>query len=94
MLAVVTEITVKLLPRPQLARAVLASFDDIVKAGDAVAAIIAEGIIPAGMEMMDRKTTAAVEPTARAKRPIGLKPPRNWKDPPSWRPCKARRSSR
>ncbi|MEY4215083.1 MAG: hypothetical protein RL458_3309, partial [Pseudomonadota bacterium] len=55
MLAVVTEITVKLLPKPQLARAVLASFDDIVKAGDAVAAIIAEGIIPAGMEMMDRK---------------------------------------
>ena len=66
MLAVVTEITVKLLPRPQLARAVLASFDDIVKAGDAVAAIIAEGIIPAGMEMMDRKTTAAVEPFVRA----------------------------
>jgi glycolate oxidase len=66
MLAVVTEITVKLLPRPQLARAVLASFDDIVKAGDAVAAIIAGGIIPAGMEMMDRKTTAAVEPFVRA----------------------------
>jgi glycolate oxidase len=66
MLAVVTEITVKLLPRPVLARAVLASFDDIVKAGDAVAAIIAEGIIPAGMEMMDRKTTAAVEPFVRA----------------------------
>ncbi|MEN9761980.1 MAG: hypothetical protein RI906_1806 [Pseudomonadota bacterium] len=66
MLAVVTEVTVKLLPRPILARAVLASFDDIVKAGDAVAAIIAEGIIPAGMEMMDRKTTEAVEPFVKA----------------------------
>ncbi len=66
MLAVVTEVTVKLLPRPQLARAALASFDDIIKAGDAVAAIIAEGIIPAGMEMMDRKTTRAVEPFVKA----------------------------
>jgi glycolate oxidase len=66
MLAVVTEITVRLLPRPQLARAVLVSFDDVVKAGDAVAAIIAAGIIPAGMEMMDQKTTRAVEPFVRA----------------------------
>jgi glycolate oxidase len=66
MLAVVTEITVRLLPRPQLARAVLVSFDDVVKAGDAVAAIIAAGLIPAGMEMMDQKTTRAVEPFVKA----------------------------
>ena len=44
----------------------MASFDDVVKAGDAVAAIIAAGIIPAGLEMMDRKATAAVEPFVHA----------------------------
>ena len=61
MLAVTTEVTVKLCPRPQLARCIMASFDDIRKAGDAVAAIIAAGIIPAGLEMMDKPMTAAVE---------------------------------
>src|SRR5712672_1061779 len=66
LLLVVTEITVKLIPRPQLAQLVMASFDDVVKAGDAVAAIIAAGIIPAGLEMMDRKATAAVEPFVKA----------------------------
>jgi glycolate oxidase len=62
LLMLVTEITVRLIPRPQLAQLVMASFDDVAKAGDAVAAIIAAGIIPAGLEMMDRKATAAVEP--------------------------------
>ena len=66
MLVVVTEATVKLVPKPQLARVVMASFDDVVKAGDAVAAIIAAGIIPAGLEMMDRKATEAVEPFVKA----------------------------
>jgi glycolate oxidase len=61
MLAVVTEVTVRLIPKPQLARCIMASFDDIRKAGDAVAAIIAAGIIPAGLEMMDKPMTAAVE---------------------------------
>jgi glycolate oxidase len=61
MLAVVTEVTVKLIPKPQLARCIMASFDDIRKAGDAVAAVIAAGIIPAGLEMMDKPMTAAVE---------------------------------
>ncbi len=61
MLAVTTEVTVKLVPKPQLARCIMASFDDIRKAGDAVAAIIAAGIIPAGLEMMDKPMTAAVE---------------------------------
>ncbi|MCB1955792.1 MAG: FAD-binding protein [Rhodocyclaceae bacterium] len=61
MLAVNTEITVRLTPKPQLARCVLASFDDVAKAGDAVAAVIAAGIIPAGLEMMDQPATAAVE---------------------------------
>jgi glycolate oxidase len=66
LLLVVTEVTVKLVPRPQLAQLVMASFDDVMKAGDAVAAIIAAGIIPAGLEMMDRKATAAVEPFVKA----------------------------
>lgn len=61
MLAVVTEVTVKLVPKPKLARCLMASFDDVRKAGDAVAAIIAAGIIPAGLEMMDKPMTAAVE---------------------------------
>ena len=61
MLAVMLEVTVKLVPKPLLARCIMASFDDIRKAGDAVAAIIAAGIIPAGLEMMDKPMTAAVE---------------------------------
>ena len=61
MLAVTTEVTVKLVPKPQLARCIMASFDDIRQAGDAVAAVIAAGIIPAGLEMMDKPMTAAVE---------------------------------
>ena len=61
MLAVTTEVTVRLIPKPQLARCIMASFDDIRKAGDAVAAVIAAGIIPAGLEMMDKPMTAAVE---------------------------------
>ena len=61
MLAVVTEVTVKLVPKPLLARCIMASFDDVRKAGDAVAQVIAAGIIPAGLEMMDKPMTAAVE---------------------------------
>jgi glycolate oxidase len=61
MLAVITEVVVKLTPKPQLARCIMASFDDVRKAGDAVAAIIAAGIIPAGLEMLDKPMTAAVE---------------------------------
>jgi glycolate oxidase len=61
MLAVALEVTVKLVPKPQLARCIMASFDDVRKAGDAVASVIAAGIIPAGLEMMDKPMTAAVE---------------------------------
>ena len=61
MLCVITEVTVKLVPKPQLARCIVASFDDIRQAGEAVAAVIAAGIIPAGLEMMDKPMTAAVE---------------------------------
>ena len=61
MLAVTTEVTVKLIPKPMLARCIMASFDDVRKAGEAVAQVIAQGIIPAGLEMMDKPMTAAVE---------------------------------
>jgi len=61
MLMVMTEVTVKLLPKAQSARVIMASFADVEKAGDAVAKIIAAGIIPAGLEMMDKPATRAVE---------------------------------
>ena len=61
MLGVVLEATVKLTPKPQMARVLMASFSDVAQAGTAVASIIAAGIIPAGLEMMDRAATAAVE---------------------------------
>ncbi len=61
MLAVTLEATVKLIPKPQLARCIMASFDDVEAAGNAVAAIIGAGIIPAGLELMDKRMTAAVE---------------------------------
>ena len=66
MLAVITEVTVKLIPRPLLARCIMASFDDIETAGAAVADVIARGIIPAGLEMMDKAMTAAVEAFVQA----------------------------
>ena len=61
MLAVATEITVKLLPKPESARVILASFDDVEKAGNAVADVIAAGVVPSGLEMMDRPAARAVE---------------------------------
>ena len=70
MLAVVTEITVKLTPKPQFAQCVLAAFDDVIKAGEAVAGVIAAGIIPAGLEMMDQPATAAVEAFVHAGYPL------------------------
>jgi glycolate oxidase len=66
LLLIITEVLLKLVPRPELAQVVMASFDDVGKAGEAVAAIIAAGIIPSGLEMMDRKATAAVEPFVKA----------------------------
>ncbi|AYH42361.1 FAD-linked oxidase C-terminal domain-containing protein [Azoarcus sp. DN11] len=73
MLAVVTEVTVRLTPKPQLAQCVLAAFDDVIKAGEAVAEIIAAGIIPAGLEMMDQPATAAVEQFVHAGYPLDAK---------------------
>ena len=61
MLAVVTEVTVRLRPKPPCAQVILASFDDVGRAADAVAAIIKAGIIPAALEMMDQGAAIAIE---------------------------------
>lgn len=66
MLGIVTEVTVKLVPKPASARVIMASFGDVVTGGNAVAAVIAAGIIPAGLEMMDRTSARMVEPFVRA----------------------------
>jgi len=69
MLGVTTEVTVKLLPKPQLARAALAAFDDVDKASNAVGKIIGAGIIPAGLEMMDKPAMVAAEDYVHANYP-------------------------
>lgn len=70
MLGVITEITVKLLPRPQVAKVLLAAFDSVEKAGRAVADIIAAGIIPGGLEMMDNLAIRAAEDFIHAGYPM------------------------
>ncbi|MGB0867210.1 MAG: FAD-binding protein, partial [Granulosicoccaceae bacterium] len=69
LLAVVVEVTVKLLPSPPVAKVLLAAFDDVQKAGDTVAAIIGAGIIPAGLEMMDSAAIVAAEAFAKCGYP-------------------------
>ena len=66
MLGVVTEVTVKLIPKPACAQVVMASFASVEAAGNAVTQVIAAGMIPAGLEMMDRRATHMVEPFVRA----------------------------
>ncbi|HWA47492.1 MAG TPA: FAD-linked oxidase C-terminal domain-containing protein [Dongiaceae bacterium] len=70
LLGVVTEVTVRLLRRPPTAKALLAGFASNEAGGEAVAAIIAAGIIPAGMEMMDKPAIAAVEDFVHAGYPL------------------------
>lgn len=69
MLAVIVEITVRLLPQPERAQVLLAAFDSIEKAGVAVGQIIAAGIIPAGLEMMDKLAIRAAEDYVHAGYP-------------------------
>ena len=69
LLGVVTEVTVRLLPRPEVARVVMAGFDSVAAAGDAVGEIIAAGVIPAGLEMMDSLAIRAAEDFAAAGYP-------------------------
>jgi glycolate oxidase len=61
LLAITLEVTVKLLPKPEMAQVIMASFPDVEKAGEAVANVIGAGIVPAGLEMMDKLATSAVE---------------------------------
>ena len=70
LLGVVTEVTVKLLAKPELAQIALIAFDSVEKAGEAVNDIISAGIVPAGLEMMDKQATAAVEQFAKAGYPL------------------------
>jgi glycolate oxidase len=70
MLAVIVEVTVRLLPRPEYAKVVLAAFDDVGRAGAAVAGIIAAGIVPAGLEMMDNPAIRAAEAFVHAGYPV------------------------
>ncbi|MBT7409616.1 MAG: FAD-binding protein [Methylococcales bacterium] len=72
MLGVIVEVTVKLLAKPAIAKVILASFDDVVKAGAAVGNIIAAGIIPAGLEMMDKLAIKAAEDFVHAGYPCDV----------------------
>ena len=69
MLGIVVEVLVKLLPKPERAQVLLAAFDDVEKAADSVGEIIAEGIIPAGLEMMDALAIQAAEDFVHAGYP-------------------------
>jgi glycolate oxidase len=69
LLGVITEVTVRILQKPETARAVLIGFPSNESAGDCVAAIIAAGIIPGGMEMMDKPAIHAVEDFVHAGYP-------------------------
>jgi len=71
LLAVTLEVTARLLPRPQTAQVVMASFPDVESAGAAVAGVIGAGIVPAGLEMMDRLATSAVEDFVHAGYDLG-----------------------
>jgi glycolate oxidase len=72
LLGIVTEVTVRLLRKPEAARAILLGFPTVEAAGQAVADIIAAGIIPAGMEMMDRPAISAAEAFAHAGYPLNV----------------------
>ena len=70
LLGVITEVTVRLLPKPETQRAALIGFPSNRRAADAVAAIIAAGIIPAGMEMMDKPAIKVTEDFVHAGYPL------------------------
>jgi len=70
MLGIIVEVTVKLLPIPETAKVLMGVFDSVERAGDAVAAIIAQGIIPAGIEMMDNPAIRAAEDFVNANYPV------------------------
>jgi glycolate oxidase len=72
LLGVVTEVTVRILPQPTTARALLIGFATVEDAGDCVAAVIAAGIIPSGMEMMDQPAIRAAEAFVKVGYPLDV----------------------
>ncbi len=72
LLCVLTEVTVRVLPLPETARALLIGFPSNEQAGDCVAAIIAAGIIPGGMEMMDKPAIHAAEAYVKTGYPLDV----------------------
>ena len=72
LLGVVTEVTVRILPKPETARALLVGFPSSEDAGACVAGVIGAGIIPAGMEMMDRPAIHAAEDFVHAGYPLDV----------------------
>ena len=72
LLAVTTEATLRILPKPEVARAMMAVYDSVEGAGQAVAEIIAAGMVPAGMEIMDQLSIEAVEGFVGAGYPLGV----------------------
>lgn len=72
LLGVVTEVTVRILPKPQTARALLLGFATVDDGGRCVADVIAEGIIPAGMEMMDKPAIHAAEAFVNVGYPLDV----------------------
>jgi len=72
LLGVITEVTVRILPKPETARALLIGFASNETAGDTVAAIIGAGIIPAGMEMMDKPAIHAAEAFVKVGYPLDV----------------------
>ena len=72
LLGVVTEVTVRILKKPQTARALMIGFARIEDAGQCVASVIGAGIIPGGMEMMDRNAIKAAEAFVHAGYPLDV----------------------
>ena len=70
LLGVITEVTVKILKTPEVVKAALVGFPSIDDAGNCVSEIIAKGIIPAGMEIMDKALTKATNDFSKAGYPV------------------------
>ncbi len=70
MLGVVVEVLVKLLVKPKVIKVLMASFDQVTTAGEAVSKIISSGIIPAGLELMDKSAIKAAEDFIHAGYPV------------------------
>ncbi|HEX6995104.1 MAG TPA: FAD-linked oxidase C-terminal domain-containing protein [Gammaproteobacteria bacterium] len=72
LIGIVTEVTVRILKRPETARALLIGFASVEDAGECVARVIGDGIVPAGMEMMDRPAIHAAEAFVRVGYPLDV----------------------